>query len=186
MVSGLNLSVELDDKLSAGLKGLEGSATNMRPAWAAIAHYLVEEAEERFRTETGPDGVPWKQSAEAIQEGRQTLTKEGYLRRSLREEWGDDYAAAGPEASGPSAEYAEIHQKGGTIRARPGEARSKPGHDGSTHFTARALNTPFGPRQSVTIPARPYMGLSAEGVEEVLFIIAEHHQRGAGGGEIQP
>ena len=186
MTGGLNLSIELEDRLSVGLKGLEDAAANMTPAWAAIAHYLVEEAEERFRTETGPDGVPWKQSQSAREDGGQTLTLSGDLRRSLREDWGPDYAAAGPEASGGAAEYAEIHQRGGTIRARPGEARSKPGHDGSTHFTARALNTPFGPRQSITIPARPYMGLSADGVDEVLHIIAQHFQRGAGGGEIQP
>lgn len=185
MVGGLNLSAELDDKLSVGLKGLEGAAANMTPAWAAIANYLVEETEERFRTETTPEGVPWEPSKRAQDEGGQTLSLSGDLRRSIQPDWGSDYASAGPEASGGAAVYAEIHQGGGTIRARPGDARSKPGHDGATHFTARALNTPFGPRQSVTIPARPYMGLSAEGVDEVLFIIAEHHQRGAGGGEIQ-
>ncbi|KKC27439.1 phage virion morphogenesis protein [Sphingomonas sp. SRS2] len=184
MVGGLNLSVELQDQLSAGLKGLEGAALNMTPAWAGIANYLVEEAEERFRTETDPAGVPWKPSRRVLDEGGQTLSLSGDLRRSIKPDWGSDFASAGPEASGGAAEYAEIHQRGGIIRARPGVARSKAGHDGSTHFTARALNTPFGPRQSVTIPARPYMGLSAEGVDEVLFIIAEHHQRAAGGGEI--
>ncbi|ARR52040.1 hypothetical protein HY78_00475 [Rhizorhabdus wittichii DC-6] len=190
---GLGLSIEIQDQLSTALKGLGDAADDMAPAWAAIAHFLVEEAEERFRTETGSDGVPWKPSRRVAGDGKgdpgdggQTLTLSGDLRRSLREDYGSDYAAAGPEASGGAAEYAEIHQTGGTIRARPGQARSKPAHDGSTHFTARALNTPFGPRQSVKIPARPYMGLSAEGADEVLLIIARHHQRHAGGGEIRP
>ncbi len=193
MVNGLNLSVELQDQLSAALAGLGQAAGNMTPAWAEITQLLIEEAEENFRTESGPDGVPWKPSLRVRGDGTpanpgdggQTLTLSGDLRRSLRSEFGPDYAAAGPEASGGAAEYAAAHQFGATIRAKPGQARKKPALDGSTHFTARALNTPFGPRASITLPARPYMGLSSAGAQDVLGIIARHHQRGAGGGEVR-
>lgn len=169
-----SFSIDFGENVTAGLADLARRGVDMSPAMGEISRYLVSRIEIRFQTETAPDRTPWKPSQRVEGytdragkhhpgDGGQTLTLNGYLRRSMREEWGTDFASAGPQASGPAAIYARLMQEGGTIRPT----------------SAGALNTPFGPRASVKIPAREYLGFSdrIDGPEviEILgdFIMAE-------------
>lgn len=148
----------LSEDISDGLARLIAAGADMTPAMKEIAVYLSAETKERFETETDPDGRPWIPSERVRANGGQTLTLDSFLRGSIREDWGRDYAAAGPEASGPSAVYAAIHQFGGTIRPQSG----------------RALKTPHGPRASVNIPARPYVGFGPDDGPEIEDILSGH------------
>ncbi|EFO30937.1 prophage MuSo2 protein [Roseibium sp. TrichSKD4] len=87
-----------------------------------------------------PDGTSWK----ANKEGTSTLFREGGLADSI-----DHQLAGGSEVAwGSALVYAAIHQEGGTITPKKGKVLV---------FTAGGA-TVFA--QSVTIPARPYLGLS--------------------------
>lgn len=168
-----NVTTALDAGLAAG--------ADLTPAMAEIARYLASEMRYRFETETAPDGTPWKPSLRVAGwtdrnghrhpgDGGQTLTLHGDLRNSITEDWGLDYAAAGPEASGGAAVYARIHQEGGTIRAKHSD-------DGSR----RALRTPLGLFAAITIPARPYAGWTPQDDEETLAILTDHLSSAFGG-----
>ncbi len=133
---------EIRENVSAVLAQAIASTEDMTPVMGEAARFMAAESKFNFRQQASPLGVPWKQSQRAAQEGGLTLVLSGDLFGSIKEDWGSDFAAAGPEASGGAAIYAKIHQLGGTIKASAG----------------KSLNTPFGPRGSVTIPARPYLG----------------------------
>ena len=170
------IEVQLSEGITAALKRLAERGADMSPAMQEIAGLLESETSVRFQTETDPADVPWKKSlrvtgytaadGEKVEgDGGQTLTLHGYLRKSIKTNYGADFAEAGPEASGPAAIYAAIHQFGDKIV--PKRLLS-----GETHL--RALNTPFGRFASVTIPARPYLGWNPAIEEEAVEILLRH------------
>lgn len=115
----------------------------------------IGEMQTRRRIEeekTGPDGAAWPANAE----GTSILLRTGeHLRDSIAFEVG-----AGEVHWGSSWEYAHVHQNGAVISAK-GRALS---------FLLR------GRRRSakrVTIPARPFVGLSAENGREIEQVTIE-------------
>lgn len=157
----IDLDIQISENVSAALHNAEQLGGDLTSAMAEIARSLVTATKFRFREQRGPDGVPWIPSKRALDEGGLTLIDSGDLFGSIKEDWGKDYAAAGPEASGGAAIYAAVHQWGARITAS----------------VAKALKTPFGPRGAVNIPARPYLGWNAESEAAVLDILADHLQR---------
>lgn len=106
---------------------------------------------------TGPDGTPWAPNLE----GTSILQRTG---QNLLASVAFDYSA--DEAIwGASWEFAHIHQEGATI----------------TPKTAAALRFKIGNRtvhaKSVTIPARPFVGLSADNLAEIDDLITDHFGR---------
>ena len=107
---------------------------------------------------SGDAAMPWRPSQRAIEDGGLTLTDTGHLRQSI--------TAASDATSaiiGTNLVYAAIHQNGGTIRAKGAAAGGK-----------KALKTPFGPRGSVTMPARPFVGFGPPLVADIEAILAAH------------
>lgn len=118
---------------------------NTRPLMKAIGEMSVSSTRERFRREEGPDGEKWKKSQRAQDQGGQTLTDTAKLKNSIQYEAGNDTVMVGTNDI-----RAAIHQFGGDIKPK----------------TKKALNTPFGPRGKVTMPARPFIGFSDDDIEE--------------------
>lgn len=120
---------------------------DFRPLLQLIAGGLRESATLRFHQGKAPDGSHWKKSHRALVTGGQTLILEGRLRDSL---------AARVNAKslevGTNVVYGGIHQFGGIIRPKKGRALAVPG---------------VGFRSSVTMPARPYLGISADDETEI-------------------
>lgn len=125
-----------------------------------LGRLVQEQTRRRIReTKTGPDGQAWKPNSV----GTSILLKEGALARSI------DYAVGGDQvAVGSGLVYARIHQLGGTIVPK----------------SAGVLRFVVGNRlvysKKVSIPARPYLGVSGEDQEEIeatvldfLAIVAE-------------
>lgn len=152
------IDIRLEENVSAALAEAKRRVQDLTPAMQAIAVMMVSMTEENFDQERSPDGVPWKVSQRVKERGGKVLQDTGDLKGSIRPDWGATYAAAGPEASGGAAIYARIHQLGGTIKPR----------------ASRALNTPFGPRGSVTMPARPYLGYNEAMGRGILAAIQRH------------
>lgn len=145
-----------NDELARGVERAVRATEDFSPAMAEIAGMLEFGVRNRFERTLDPDGKPWTPSKRALEEGGRTLTDTGALLGSIAS--GSDDTSA---VVGTNLVYAAIHQAGGTIRPRNG----------------RALRTPFGPRGSVTMPARPFLGFGPYEVEEIETILGDHLRR---------
>ncbi|NHM25458.1 phage virion morphogenesis protein [Desulfofundulus sp. TPOSR] len=121
-----------------------------------IGEHLVSSTQERFKTETAPDGTKWPQSIRAREEGGQTLSDTRRLRNSI------SYAARPDRVEvGTNDKRAPVHQFGATIRPS----------------RAKALKFQVGGRWAVKklvrIPARPFLGLSDDDQVAISEIIRE-------------
>ena len=153
-----SIRITIDDTgVRQGLARLLARGENLAPAMDEIGNMLVNSVLSRFQTRNGPDGKPWKPSIRALTEGGVTLTDRGHLRDSITHRTGPDSVEVGTNLT-----YAAIHQFGGTIKAK----------------TARGLKFRIGDRwstkQSVDIPARPFLGLDAGDRDEITEILRDH------------
>lgn len=124
----------------------------------SIGEALVSGAVLRFSMEEDPDGNKWQPSRRAQSTGGQTLNDIGRLLDSI------DYATTLDMVMvGTNAKYARIHQLGGKIRPKSKKRLKFKGSDGQDVFA-----------KEVTIPARPFIGISADDLEEVKETIAEY------------
>lgn len=158
MAQGIFFEVEAIDALTPTLQRLKAAAQDLTPAMDEASEVMLRGTLQRFKDEEGPSGVPWQKSAAALEEGRKTLTKSGDLSNAVDRMSGSDFAAVGVYRIGGPGAYAAIHQFGGTIRPKAG----------------KALNTPFGYRASVKMPARPYLGFSDDDLAAIDKILLGH------------
>jgi phage gpG-like protein len=117
-----------------------------------IGRLVQGQTRRRIENEkTAPDGAPWKRNYG----GTSILFASGALSRSI------DYIA-GPASIivGSGLVYARIHQEGGTIKPKNGEALKFWWQSGGF------VN--FAVVKQVTMPARPYLGLSADNQDEII------------------
>jgi phage virion morphogenesis protein len=143
----LRIEIRAED-LERRLGQIAQRASNMRPAYQAIGNYLVGETQDRIKRETSPDGTRFQPLAAATV--RRKAAK-GKIRKILQEEGnlvGTIAAQVQGEgvAVGSNLPYATIHQYGG----KAGRGRK------------------------VTIPARPYLGVSEADEDEILGLIEDH------------
>lgn len=144
-----------DAQVLSALRNLIALGRDASPAMADIAAHGENSTRERFgRTQTAPDGTPWKASLRARITGGKTLTESGHLGNSLSSRSGADFAEWGVNRI-----YAAIQQFGGTIRAK-GKA-----------LRFRLFGGGFATVKSVTLPARPYLGVSDTDRTDILDII---------------
>src|SRR5690606_39047061 len=115
------------------------------PVMDEIGRAMVDSTQQRFERQAGPGGVPWRPSIRAQREGRQTMRVSSRLFMSLTH-----VATNGAVEWGSNVVYARIHQLGGVVKAKSAKA---------LHF--RIAGNWF-TKQSVTIPARPYLGVDAD------------------------
>ncbi|MDR1648466.1 MAG: phage virion morphogenesis protein [Zoogloeaceae bacterium] len=189
------ISLTFDDKtVLAALNQLARNFTpdGMRPAMMEIGEELTESTRKRFATSTDPEGTPWKPLAQgsvllryqqmmneagkgyrkkdgslnkrglALGERAQRasgrpLIATGELSRGIRYQVTD--GGAGVEI-GTNRRYAEVHQFGATIRPKTKKALAVPIGDGTMRLVKK-----------VTIPARPFLGLSGKDKTTVLDIL---------------
>lgn len=169
-MSGVAFTISLDDlQVRGGVAGIRRALTDRRPMLADIGAEIETSTLERFETNIAPDGSAWPQSLHSKVSGKPTLVRDGTLRDSVNFRVdGNDAVEIG--AGGAASEYAAVHQVGATITAK----------GGALHFTLAT-----GARvtvQSVKIPARPYLGLSAADREAIPQIVGEHLARAAAEG----
>lgn len=119
-----------------------------------IGEQLLSSTQERFKTQRGPDGRKWKPSIRVRTEGGQTLSDTRRLRNSLTTTARPDRVVVGTNDI-----RARLHQEGGEIKPKK----------------VKALRFKVGGRwavkKSVTMPARPYLGISPEDEKLIQDII---------------
>lgn len=150
MPGGVSVSIRIEDEgfRDALTRLLERSA-NLQPVFAEIGSALQATTEDRFEAETGPDGQAWAAHSPV------TLLKRGASAKKLRHRnhlyQSLSYAAGRLQAAvGTNRTYARIHQLGG----KAGRGRK------------------------VTIPARPYLGVSADDRRMIAEILTDHLAEG--------
>ena len=134
------------------LRMLSGGGYKSR-LMAAIAQRLRSSTVERFSTKQGPSGAAWK----SARNNPNTLIGAGILRSTIVGRSTQETASVGSNLI-----YAAIHQFGGVIKPK----------------NASALRFQVGGRfvttQSVTIPARPYLGVSDQDEAGIVGLVARH------------
>lgn len=133
---------------------------NKRGVLNAIAEGLRSSTVERFSQEQSPDGTKWSPSIRASGSGGKTLTQTTTLKNSIRAEVSDSGVAVGTNDI-----RAATHQFGDvrTIRAKKGK------------YLSFQIGGRWVRKASVTIhiPARPFLGISAEDQEEIRDTLEE-------------
>ena len=122
---------------------------------AALGQVARASTLERFQQSRAPDGRRWKTSIRASQEGGKTLVQTAQLRNSIRV-----YSDGKGFAVGTNAKHAATHQfgePGRTIRARRAKALK---FRVNGHWVTKQ-------QVRIKIPARPFLGLSEEDMQEL-------------------
>lgn len=149
------LELDYDASLARpALLRLEGRLRDPGGLLQRVGASLVASTRLRFRAEAAPSGAPWKPSARARRQGGRTLSATGRLLRSITERVRGDTLEVGT-----SVKYAGAHQFGARIPARvirPRKGQALKFTIGGRTLIRRSVRHP-----GSTIPARPFLGLSA-------------------------
>ena len=145
-MTGVQFRADFQDLgIAEGFTAIADGAADLTDLMDLIGSVLINGAIERISSSNvAPDGVPWPVSLRAKLDGGKTLHDSGLLMRSITSE-----PAPREVVVGSNMIYAGVHQAGATITAKTGKGLS---------FTlANGERAVVG---SVTIPARPYLGIS--------------------------
>lgn len=147
-MSGVSFAVKDHGLEEALLKVNHIADAPMEELAEGIGRLVQGQTRRRITDEkTAPDGTPWKRNST----GTSTLYASGALARSI------DYAASPDSIEiGSALVYARIHQEGGKIVAKNAKA------------LAFRIGNLFRLVQSVTMPMRRYLGLSADNQDEIV------------------
>ncbi|MHB1305353.1 MAG: phage virion morphogenesis protein [Acidiphilium sp.] len=150
-MAGATFTVEFDQApIVDALGRLAAIGERPRRLLGVLGERLVNSTKDRFATNQAPDGTSWAALNPAYAEIRNPkpiLVQSGALRDSIHAEVGTSFVRVGS-----SMIYAGVHQFGATIR--PQTAKALVFRLGAGSEIVRV--------QSVRIPARPYLGISAD------------------------
>lgn len=164
-MTGATFTVEIDDlAVRARLSALISRMENPQPFLQSVGLGLAESTKRRFDQGIAPDGSPWvplmpSTISRRIKNGKvplKILVSDGLLRGSIIDQVEGDAVKVGVNAVGDQSAYAAIHQFGGTINrpARTGRA-----------FGREKVSIPA---YTIAMPARPYLGVSADDEADIL------------------
>ena len=126
----------------------------------ALAEVVVESTDQHFKQGKDPQGKRWKTSIRAATEGGKTLIKSTQLRTGIHSE-----ADATGWAVGTNVKHAATHQYGATRTIRAKTQRGLRFQIGGRWVTKKQVK--------VTIPARPFLGLSDDDWAELKATIED-------------
>ncbi|RWR14247.1 phage virion morphogenesis protein [Paenirhodobacter populi] len=184
-MAGIIIHAELhDEEAQTALQAILDRMANRRPFFAAVGERMLASAQDRFRSQTAPDGTPWVSLRPATIRAR---TRKGQLpltilRSNSKGKIGSSlagsihYIASEDDVQlGSPLPYAGIHQQGGTINRSAREAKIYRRRDENglgRRFVgkdrANVVTDVTIPAYSITIPARPYLGLTGADEEGIL------------------
>jgi phage virion morphogenesis protein len=153
MSAGIIVSASGLPQFEAVLAKLAAKAADRSPLFDRIGAYMETSTDLNFERERAPDGQRWVPSLRAKEEGGKTLTNTARLRQSMTHNASDDQVEVGTNVI-----YAGVHQGGATIR----------GKNGPLKFKLPGLG--FRSAKQVTIPARPFLGVSADDEIEIVAL----------------
>lgn len=147
----MEIAVSQLEEAAAGLEKAFERLDNRREITGAIGEIVRTATDMRFREQKSPDGRPWEPSLRARLTGGKTLSDTGQLRNSI------NYRADAAKVEiGANVVYARVHQYGGVIKAK-----NKP------RLAFRLADGHFARPSQVTMPARPFLGVSQDDLDEI-------------------
>lgn len=185
-MTGISIRAELDgSEAKSQLQALLDRMADRRPFFESVGRRMLNSTSLNFRHERGPDGRPWKPLKPATIKARQRAgqTPITILRSNSKGRIGSslagsvNYVATEDETRiGSAKETAAIHQLGGTIQkpARAAKIYRKRERDGTIgrRFVkkkkADVVTDVTIPAHRITIPARPFIGVSVADQEGIL------------------
>ncbi|BCH58530.1 hypothetical protein RvVAR0630_11540 [Agrobacterium vitis] len=149
-MTGISYKAIIDDRdMRAKLAELIGKMQRPAGFYKNVGEHLLNSVKDNFENERAPDGSRWKVLSQTTRDQREK--KYGHSPNSILRASGDLMNSINMQASdtdvriGSSLIYAAIHQFGGDA----------------------------GRGKKVTIPARPYLGLTTADEQEVVTIAEE-------------
>lgn len=153
-MSGISLDIEIKDHgVHDGFTRLITVMENTTPVMAAIGTGLVSSTHRRFVSQTTPAGDKWaalNPDYKATKRNSRILTESGRVRDSINSRPSNDAVRVGTNVI-----YAAPHQFGATITPKS-----------ATHLVFR-MGSGMAFAKSVTLPARPFLGISADDEEMI-------------------
>lgn len=177
-MAGASMTARLDDaEVQGAIRRLYALGQDMVPVARAIGVGLVRNTQDRFRAGVDPDGHPWKPLVPwyaAVKRGPGILRQSG-MRGGLMGSI-TFRASGGPGRAtvqvGTNKVYGAVHQFGAIIHAK---------NPSGVLFFKNSKGQVWGAAQSVTIPARPYLGISREDRQTIGDVLDVFVQRAIGG-----
>lgn len=172
------IRVELEDQqFQAAMQALSAAAGDIRPALRQMGEQLVESTKARFRDGVGPDGERWAPNTQATYLAYLSAYGGSFSKRTGRlVKAGADRATAKQPLIGESRRLSSeiVYQVGdgylevgsGLVYAAVHQFGAGRGAFGAT---GRGTPIPWG-----DIPARPFLGLSAQDEQDAIAAIREH------------
>ena len=159
-MAGSFITISVEDAAARAMLNKLGQM-DTAPLMRRLGERIQAWTQDRFdaNQQQAPDGTPWAKLNPKYAQNKprhlqnRKLTLSGHLRKSIRWQLLDSQSVL----VGTNVKYAAIHQFGGTIRPKKGKALA---------FGGRFV-------QSVTIPARPYLGISEQDNQEIREIIKD-------------
>lgn len=142
----LNLT---DPRIIAHLEDLARAGFLSKAVWTAIGEELLESTDKRFAAQQAPDGTPWAALSPRYAAWKRKHQYGNQILK-MRGELRNTLTYQAGETSvaiGSNRIYSSLHQFGGRFKA-------------------------FGKHNAV-MPARPFLGLSAEDEQAILDVIAD-------------
>lgn len=170
-MTGISYEIDASEAL-AGVEELKRRLAQSAGFYKNVGDYLVFSTKETFNRETSPDGQPWKPLLPSTIRSR---ASRGQMPIAILRAQGDLAGSINTQADstevkiGSAVPYAAIHQLGGTIKkpARQGEIflkrNERTGEIGNRFVKkskSNAVQDVTIPAHEITIPARPYLGIS--------------------------
>jgi len=169
-MSSISITAELGTaEATARLQDIIDRMSNRRPFFESVGSRLIKSASDNFQAESAPDGAAWTPLQASTMRSRKAkgqlpLT---ILRSNSPGKSGSSLAGSIVAQStdselrvGSDVIYAAIHQLGGSIsraagsRTMVGRRFAKAGSSGGRQVATKAY--------TITIPARPFLGMSPE------------------------
>lgn len=150
------VNIRLEGDTRAALRKIRSlSELGKKKLNAALGQGVRTSTLDRFKTSKGPDGRRWPSSQRAIAEGGKTLVDSAQLRNSIKVKSDDTGFAVGT-----NAKHASTHQLGAKNRVI--KAKNK-------KYLRFKVNGRWVMKKKVkvTIPARPFLGLSDDDQAEI-------------------
>ncbi len=151
-MSGVRLDGDFR-RLQRSLKNL--SETDIKGMNSVIGQDLRRSTLKRFTTQRDPEGKPWEESRSATADGRKALTDRARMKNSIKVKSNKKGVAVGTNTI-----YARTHQEGAKDRVISAKNGKK---------LKFKINGKWCSKDSVkvTIPARPFLGISEDDMREI-------------------
>ncbi len=196
----MKLELEIDEQKIREIAGRLKNALRLKEALSSAGDYVLQRVALNFKKEQDPEGRKWPDLSEVTKNRRRgkrykILRDSGTLRSSFTKKVSDDEVVVGT-----AVEYAPTHQFGakqgefGTVEVKIREhvrkiklrrkkkklrGKAKGQKEKIIKVTVsehtRKMQIPWG-----DIPARPFLGITEEGEEEIMSIVADRIRRQLG------